>query len=67
MVGTFNFDQVFQSIKDVFISIIQLPFELWYPVPLWIKLTLTAILLLMAIGCIYGALKNKDKWKYRDY
>jgi hypothetical protein len=67
MSGSFDLKVTIEIVKQIAIGLIKIPFELWYQVPIWIKVSLTVIIGVFSIFILIIVLINKKKWMYKKF
>jgi len=54
---------VFHKIIEIFFNIVRISIEVWFiHIPFWIRWTFIGIILLISIGFIIWAYRNRDEW-----
>lgn len=67
MPNAFDLGPTLHQIKLALLSLIRIPFELWYTVPNYIKLIISIIILVISILIGILVWENKDKWRHRKF
>ena len=67
MPGAFEIGPVLKQIKEIFFTVIRIPFEFWYNVNSYIKIGIILFIFALSIFTILFVLKNKDRWKHKVY
>ena len=67
MAMTFDLAPNFKEIKDLFFAILRQPFELWYLVPVKIKLAIVAVIIILTIIFAVLVWKNKYTWRHKSF
>jgi hypothetical protein len=67
MPGAFDLGPFFQSLKEIFVTIVRIPFEFWYNVNPWLKLGISIFIAILCVFITLFVIKNREKWKYRTF
>ena len=59
-----DLNKLLETTKKIVWEVLQIPFEIWYRVPLYIKIPIYIILIIVVIFIIVLLWKNRDGWKY---
>ena len=63
----FDVNKILEGIKDGFFKIVRTIFTMFFGLPMWIKITMAVIFILVVIGIAILTWKYRNEWRYVKY